>query len=786
MEDQSFKEQELSNIGLLEMSFPYLINWKWFLISLVITLGGIYIYLRYATPIYKATSSILVRDESKGGVKSQLSAFQDMGLTMGIKNNVDNEIVILKSRTLIAKTVNRLNFNVTYLFSGKIKETELYNFNGFNIEIESASKKFLNTPNKFTVRIISKNSFNLVDSNETDLGDFNFGTSIIVGDAKLVFRKLPESKVEDLIGLSYIVLYNPTVNVANSFGGALTVETFSKTTSVVNLSFLDGIPEKAEDFLNTLVTIYNEEAIKDKNMISENTQKFIQERLKIITAELGSVEGEVEGFKRSNKLTDISTNANIYLENYSSFEKSLVETETQLRIVEIMMNFMKNKIKTDLIPNDIIPADKASMQNPFVLQYNNLILQRNRIIKDGTQKNYVLVNLDQQIEDLNQNIKQSLLQLKVSLSVKKVDLEKQDQMLSGKINQIPSQEREFRIIDRQQKIKEGIYLYLIQKREETAIALAGGEPNAKIIDAAFCDGVPISLNPEKFYSAGLLAGLLIPFLFIYFKRMVDHKIKSERDLDGKMTVPFLGGIPKAEDNLAIIEAKSRSGSAEAIRMVRTNLEFLLGKVSKDKAKTVFVTSSISKEGKTFVSVNLASTIALSGKKTLLVGGDIRNQKLDSYFELPKQGLTNFLAQNDKSISEYIITESVYLDILPSGSLPPNPVELLLNETRVDALFEDIKKKYDYIIVDTAPVNLVTDTFILAKYADATVFVIRADFSEKSALKIIEERYKKAKLPNMGVVLNGIDISKSFDGYGYGYGYGYGSDQEKLKKAKKLF
>ena len=769
-------------MNLREQLDRYLVEWKWFAFGALICLGIAYTYLRYAIPQYKSSTTILVRDEKKGGLQSELSAFADMGLMTGAKNNVDNEIEILKSRTLIEKTVQKLNFQIRYYSNGTIKTNEIYTGRPFDFSVLEASDAFYSKPQSFLLILSAENGYELQDSEELKLGVFPFGKAIQLKDARIIVQKIPQLGLAVHKAAQISVQVSSKATAAASYSSRLTVNPLSKTTSVVELSMTDPLKEKSEHFLNSLVEIYNQEAIEDKNMISESTQAFINERLKSITDELGAVEADAEGFKKANSLTDLTTDASLFVQTASEFEKALIEAETQLRVIEVMTDFMRSKTKADLVPANIIPTESgAGTQNPIVVQHNNLVLQRNRIIKDGTAKNYILINLNQQLDDIDRNIKESLAQLKASLTIKKNDIEKQDDLLKGKITQIPTQERAFRIIDRQQKIKEALYLYLLQKREETAITLAVTEPNAKLIDSAATSETPVSPKKNIIYLAALLLGLLIPFAVIYLIDLLDMKIKNSNDLVGKISVPILGDIPKSEEQELVIASNSRSSAAEALRIVRTNLEFMLGKVPEDQAKTIFVTSTLPKEGKTFVTVNMAATIALSGKKVLNNGMDIRTPKIGSYFDLPNTGLTNYLSKSKEEINQYIIKTEGFDNfyILPSGVIAPNPVELLMNG-KLDAVFEQLKKEYDYIIVDTAPISLVTDTLLIAKYADAFVYIVRANYLDKSFLPLIENYYRQQRLPNMSVILNDTKIRKTY-GYGYGsYGYGYGNTKDEKK------
>ena len=452
-----------------------------------------------------------------------------------------------------------------------------------------------------------------------------------------------------------------------------------------------------------------------------------------------------------------------------------VENATQLRVVETMMNYVNSSDTNELIPVNIIGQDQGASQ--LISEYNELVLQKNRLLKTAGSKNTLVQNLDAKINALKGSVSSSLNQLKSSLQIKRNDLNRQNAIISGKISQIPTQERNSRDIDRKQNIKESLYLYLLQKREETAISLAVTAPNAKVIDAAKASKSPVSPNRRMIYLAALLLGGLIPFGILYLIDLFDTKIKSRYDLEKNTTIPFLGEIPKLESGQLIIDSTSRTSTAEAIRIIRTNLEFLLTNVNEDEAKVVFLTSTYPKEGKTFISVNLASTIALSEKKVLLVGLDIRNPKLDEYLKLESRGVTNYLSSKDeKPIQNYITSVEGFknLNVLPAGIIPPNPAELLMSK-KIGDLFATLKKEYDYIIVDTAPVSLVTDTLLIAKYADAFIYVTRANFLDKRMLELPERLYNEKKLPNMSILINDTEINT---GYGYGYGYGYGQTEEK--------
>ena len=760
-------QEEEESINIAEIAQQYLHHWKWFVLSVILCVAAAFLYIRYATPIYKATTTILVKDDRKGGLQSELTAFSDLGLMGGIKSNVDNEIEIIKSRTIIEKAVQELDFNISYFTEGTVRNMYVYLKKPVSVTFLERKPEFYSEMHSLKIGSNSDLNFKLFTDEGKSIGVFSYGTIIDLGYTKMLVVSAPSYKEDYLM----TVVINNLNSVVQGYKNALTIATVGKNTSVVELSITDPVKEKAEAILNEIVRQYNQDAIDDKNFISKSTEKFISGRLEIISKELGDVEKNAEGFKESNQITDIVANAGVYLQNSVVFEKELIETETKLRVVASMMEFLQTS-KNQLIPSNILPEDGSAIE--LIAQHNQTMLERDRILKNSTDRNSVVINLNNKIEDLRSNIIASLARLTEAIRIKKSELERQVNMTAGKISQIPGQERQFRIIDRQQKIKETLYLYLLQKREETALALAATEPNAKVIDVGYSFNIPVSPKRNITFLVALIIGFIIPFAIIYLRDLLDTKVKSRLDVE-KLNIPFLGDIPTSESHEEIINANSRSSSAEAIRIVRTNLEFMLTEVPEGKAKTIFITSTLPKEGKTFVTANLASTIALSDKKVLLIGLDIRNPKLTSYYDMPTKGITNFLSQTDNPIEDYIAKIEGYdnLYALPPGAIPPNPVELLLNK-RVDLMFAQLKEQFDYIVVDTAPVSVVTDTLLIAKNADAFIYVVRANYLEKRLLKVMESFYKDGKLPNMSVILNDSDWTKSF-GYGYGYGYGYGQD-----------
>jgi len=789
-EHQSFNNKTNDeSLNIREQFDKYFIHWKWFLLSIIICFIVALLYLRYTVPQYSASATILVKDERKGGIQSELSAFSELGFVKNVKNNVDNEIEIIKSRNIINQAVKSLNLNVEYFAEGRVKSVELYDESPIEVRFFEQNDSFYNKNFSYEVIYLSANHFELKKYQGKSLGKFNFGSIVNLPEAKLVVTKKPFiTKYITKEDYKIIVKVNKLANVVQKYRSKINITPLSKNSSVVELSMNDPVADKAEDLLDAVIENYNKDAIEDKKYVSLNTQKFINDRLKYITEELGDVEKQGENFKTNNRITEITADAELYIQNSALFEKSLIETETQIRIIQSMIAYLNSSPTDEIIPSNIIPQDNNA--SIMINDFNEVVIKRNRVLGSGTPKNQRVIDLNAEIDEKRRNIKESLARLLETYKIKREDLQKQDKSLNNKISKIPNQSRELTSIGRQQQIKESLYLYLLQKREEIGISLAVAAPNAKLIDSALATSSPVSPNRNFVLLGAIIAGLLIPFLILFVLDLLDTKIKNRQDIESKTNIPFLGDIPKSETQDELINASSRSSSAEAIRIVRTNLEFMLNNVPADKAKTIFVTSTLPKEGKTFVALNLASTIALSNKKVLLIGLDIRNPKIDKYVNIPSKGLTNYLAKANQDVKDFIVKidnfDNFY--ILPSGVIPPNPVDLLMSD-KIGELFEKFKSEYDYIIVDTAPVSLVTDTLLVAKYADLFIYVMRANYLDKRLIKVADSFYQEKKLPNMAVLLNDTVWRKTYGygygyAYGYGYGYGYGNDEEKTKKTWK--
>ena len=766
-------EEKDNVINLKEELFKYLAHWRWFILSVFVTLILAFLYLKFTPKSYSVATKILIKDEKSNDLANQLSAFSEMSMLGNSKNNIENEVEILKSRTLIYNTLDSLNLNIQYLDTSEVIEKDLYKKSPVQV---LWNNDHITKTVSIELTDIDGSSFN-VSVNDTKIGKANFGKNISSEFGAFVVNKTGALNKLTQVKINIF----PKLQHAESYRNILSVSPASKTSSVIDVSIIDKTPEKAADFLNTLVYNYNLGGIKDKRFISENTSEFISDRLTLIATELGDVESQVEGYKNTNNLSDIETEVKLYLDNLSTFEKSVLENETKINIVNSLITHISRAKQDDLVPGGLLTEDTGS--ESIIQEINQLILEKQKMSVSATPENTNYIRLEDQIRSLKSNLLASLRRNLSSLQIVKTDYKRQENEMQSKLSQVPRQEREFRIIDRQQKVKEALYLFLLQKREETNITLAATDLNAKVIDKAIPTDKPVAPKTMIILLAALVLGAIIPFIIIYIKNLLDTKIKTRFDITDNSDIPFLGDVPTSDSSGELMEIGSRSSAAEAIRIVRTNLDFILSDKAEEECKVIFLTSTISGEGKTFVSANLAATFSLSGKRVLLIGLDLRNPKLYEYVKVNPLGISNYITANNKSLNDYISPVEGYenFDVLSSGSIPPNPTEILMNK-KIKEVFDTLKAQYDYIIVDTAPVSLVTDTLLISKYADATIYVVRANKIDKDMLRIPNELYKDKKLNKLSLVLNDSDVTK---GYGYGYGYGYGANVEKKPFWKNL-
>jgi capsular exopolysaccharide synthesis family protein len=775
-----FKEEDNN---LREEIDKYLFQWKWFVLGVIITLTGAFLYLRYATPIYQSSATILVKDEKKG----EASILEDLSSgTPGFSSvNVEDEIQILKSKNLMSGVVDDLNLTTQYLLEGNIKTVELYNSQPFDFTfIGQDSLGNQGYSRQLEVEPISNSKYKIKEVSTETSSEHSFGDVVNLGFGKftIVPNKTNLSENNSWINKKYIVRLLPQFSAINKYQSALTVENIGRRSSVISLSMQSENSKKSEDILNNIIKQFNNDAIVDKNLVSENTFNFIAERLEIIQEELDSVETNKKEFQTENKITDIPSEAQLYVEDIRQIQKSRVEVETQLELIKYIKDYLTDTNRSsDLLPANLGVTDSGIESS--ISEYNQLVIQRNNQLQTGTASNPIVINLNNQIDVIKSNILASLNNKTKSLEVKRRDIVNQQNTLDSKISSVPKNSLIFRDITRQQNIKENLFLYLLQKREETAISLAITAPSAKVIDDAYSSRSPIFPKKQIIYLAAFILGLIIPFLIIYVKNLLDNKIHNRADVEKETKlIPILGEVPKIDTKESeTVGTNDRSILAEAFRILRTNLSYFVKSIKGEEKNIIFVTSTVKGEGKTFVAFNLALTLSTSDKKVLLIGSDIRNPQLHRYIDRPEQskGLSEYLY--DEKVTIESVTDSYKINkkdisIILSGRIPPNPAELLMRD-RFKNLLEEVKEKYDYVVVDTAPTMLVTDTLLISQHADFTVYVTRAEYTDKRLLKFPVELYHEKKLRNMAFVVNNVSVSNYGYGNKYGYGYTYGAEKE---------
>lgn len=759
-------------INLREELEKYLFYWKWIVLGVIISVLATFFYVRYMPNLYKVSTTILIDDRENGGASTELSALEDLGLLGGGKASIDNEIELLKSRNLMERVAKDLQLNIQYYSPGRVIESELFFKNApvkINFLVENAS--FYNLASTLSIQIKSTTEIELTDREITN--SYSFGQNIETSLGNII---ITPNDIDELdFGNEIIIKAVPLKSVVDSYRSRIQIQPV-KNSSVLKISLVDRVKLKAEEILNNLVTQYNKDAIEDKGLIATNTNKFINERIEIINKDLSIVETNAEQFKSSNSITDIASEASLVLQNRTELEKGIIDLSTQQKLADYIGEYIQTN-KEELLPVNL--GFKDASINESTTKYNELILERNRILRSSSKQNPVIVNIDSQVMQLRGGILQSLVNLKSTLGISLKTLKTQENLLNSKIAAVPKQEREYRNIERQQQIIEALYLYLLQKREENAISLAVTLPNAKIIDKAYGSNAPVAPKRNTYYMGALMAGIVIPIAIIYLLLLLDNKVHTRKDVEEVLRIPILGDIPKSlSDKKMVVSDNNRNSAAESFRLLRTNINFMLSKV-KDCGKVIFTTSTLSGEGKTFISINLSVALALSNKKVLLIGADIRKPKISEYLNTSaEKGLTHYLIDESLDIEDVITTVDEGFDLLHSGIIPPNPSELLMNG-RFEEAIEYGKENYDYVIVDTAPVNIVTDTLLLGQQADLCIYVVRANFLDKRLLDIPKLLYNEKRLPNMAVLVNDINFER---GYGYGYGYGYEYVDTSMRKS----
>lgn len=790
------KKEHKRSINFQNIYKILVLNWQWFLLSLLICLGGAMLYLRYKTPTYEVSAKMLVKDEQKnrpgGNMSQMLSNMQDFGI-MTNSAGVENEVEILKSHLLAREAIVKLKLYASYKLEGLVKNTEIYKHQPVNVDL---SQEALNQMDADLLESI--NTLKVTVTKEAD-GYVIEGTVLRKGKESDSFHKtvktLPVSLKTSLgtvtvssnlanadpatlkkfeSGRSLYVTLEPPMYVAKKYVSGMNVKPKSRKTSIAKITVNSSNKLRAIDFIKALVESYNEQANEDKNEVALKTEEFINGRLEKIDAELGSTEGELESYKKRNHVTQFQLDASQTLKEESAYAAKLMEANTQLQLISYLREFVDNPAnKYEIIPSNVGLTDPAS--TTLIANFNQAVLDRNRLLKSASEQSPQVLTLTQTLDEIRPTIRTALIQAQRSTEILRQGIEEKYNIYQNRIANSPERERVLTQIGRQQEVKSGLYLLLLQKREENSISLAATADKGKLIDEPQVEG-KVSPKKKMILALALLLALGIPSLVLYLIHLMRFRIEGHEDVESLTRLPIVADVPMASDSVKtsagiVVQANKNNQIDEIFRSMRTNIQFMM----RERDQVILFTSSTSGEGKTFLAANLAMSFALLGKKVVLCGLDIRKPALGRLFGLKDRsgGISLLLAKNEVTeldLSTALRSSEVdaNLDLMLAGPTPPNPAELLAREN-MHQVIELLKQKYDYIILDTAPVGLVTDTLQLARYADVSCYVCRADYTPKANIGMLNTLVEEEKLKNVCVILNGIDMSKKKYGYDYGYG-----------------
>ena len=754
---ESLPAVKKKKLNIKKEVFKYLRYWYWILLSMLLCFVGAKIYLRYTTPQYLSKTSLQF-PQSKSKTAESLA---DLANGAGRADELQGEATAIVSKPILAKVVGQLNLNVSFFGVGAIKENELYTSSPLEANIiEVQNPKFSSA--SYIISPSGNGTYKLSEGPLKGNKDkFQFGQLVSLPFGKVIIKIKKGKKSFEPIK----IVFRSTPSLVSSLESQLVVALPPDKGQMMDISFTGPVPSKSEDILNSLTEQYNIEGKKDRNMEAQNTQDFINDRLEIISQDLSGIEGEKEAFKRSNEITDLDTQANLAVNNANSNTNQLIEYATQLDLVNSIYSLTSSE---RLLPSNM---GLSSVTEGYIAKYNDMLLTKNKTLKQATAQNPSVVQLNRDILEMRDLIRQNLVESKATLQLQIAQSKGQLNQNRHKIYIYPTQEKVFRGIERQQNLKEQLYLYLLQKREENAITLAVTAPKAKVINPAYTVGI---VKPEKqnILLGALLAGLLLPVVILYAKYVSDTKIYTKDQIQTSVTDALvIAEIPESPKESDLVSANDFSVFAESFRILTSNLKFILkSKESKGQSDVILVTSSVKAEGKTTVAFNTAVTLA-GNSKVLLIGADIRNPQLQRFVAGSDKGLTDYLISDDTSVQPYILPSGLNenLDILFSGAMAPNPNDLL-EMKKFDEMIESIKHTYRYIVIDSAPVMLVSDTMHLIEIADAILYIVKSNFTDQEMLDFADEFKQTHNLKNIAFILNNVKPENSRYGNKYGYGY----------------
>lgn len=777
-------DDEQSSFNYQALIKTLILNWKWFLLSLIICLGTAYVKLRYTTPVYNMGAKLLIKDESSGGSKNKgLAGLDNMGM-LSNSTGIDNEREIIKSTTIAAQAVRDLKLYVSYVQEGRLRDVTLYKDNPVNVDIDP--KHLDKIVNPITMTIVRKDGkyhvqgtcYVAVDE-LVSKGPFTFERTftslpqtIATKAGHITIESNNHFSMEE--GRKLHVTINSPQHIAPRYAGSLSAEPLKDGSSIMLISINDVSYTRGLDYLNQVAVCYNRQANDDKNEIAIRTENFINERLEKISAELNQTEGSLESFKRQHNMVELKMDATKSATNQSSYEQRLIELDTQIALINELTQFITTQQnKNQPIPYNVGLEDGTA--SGLIQEYNKLALERLQLLHTASENSPVVETITTQLQTITQNVRTALAQAKRTYGIQRNALATQYNIYTAEVSKTPGQERILTQIGRQREVTAGLYLMLLQKREENSISLAATANKGKLVDRPQLMG-QVSPDSNQIYIIALAIGLCLPAVILLLIQLLRYRIEGHDDVAKLTKLPILADVAVANEAVKtradiVVHENENNQMEEIFRSMRTNLQFTM----KEGDKVVMFTSSTSGEGKTFNAANLAVSFALLGKRVLLVGLDIRKPRLAELFEIQNHhtGITRLLTMDDptwQDVKHEILPSNVNrnLDLLLAGPVPPNPTELMARES-LDKIFKHLREQYDYIFVDTAPVGLVTDTLQIGRVVDATIYMCRADYTPKSCFEMINTLHRERKLPNMSIVINGIDMSRKKYGYYYGYG-----------------
>lgn len=785
MDNKNIENQEEINIqGMIE---PFLRKWQWFVLSVVMVLFLTFIFLKIKSPIYKISSTILIKEaKSSGGGKDdlamgllgELSVFGGMG-----SNSVENELEILKSKKLMRDVVLKNNLQTSVYVLKSLGKKEVYKDKSpivVRIINENLEEKYPEKPIQLNIK---GDAVELVSKELSNSLKTQFGREIKLPAVTFVIDKNKNFRPEKDLDYNHLEISLASIDSrVSKLQEEYSVNLADKKATVIALNINVENIEKGKDILNELVKSYNADAIEDKDITTKKTLEFIDERIKLISEELGQVENKKQDFKQKNKLSDIDTEVKLGLETNADARKKQLEVETQMNINKALLNSVVHLNGNSLLP--INTGVESAEINSGIDAYNRLVLEKNRLLENATDQHPAVAELNKQIQELKKNIINTLNKNKQSLEIANSEYATELAKIDGKISKVPYLEKIFRNIERTQQIKENLYLLLLQKKEESAISLNISAPKARVVDVAYASEKPIAPKKIIYYIGALMLGLLVPFLIIYLRRLLNDKIITKQDLERLVKDNILVELPSIPKNGSeLVGINDLSSMAEAFRILITNLKFKLP--NRENGRVVLVTSTVKGEGKTFVSINTALTLAGGKSRVVIIGADIRNPQLQRYERESRRlkGLTEYL-HGDLDVQEIIhqFPNNANMDIIYSGMIPPNPTDLLTNG-RFGTLIEELRQDYQYIIIDSAPLLLVSDTLLIADTADATIYVSRSKHTKNDLIEFANKNIREHKIHNVGFILN--DVNKHFFSYGHKYSYGYHKEKERKSWWNKI-